>query len=310
MISIQQRQLLAGLVLPFLVFLSVGMILAGQIWSGKVAQIRMMTAREMTPVYNVLTFGPRQFHKWQIMLQGVGDLLAENARLREENRQLAHWYGMVQSFQFENRRLKSLLHWGSEPRQDYVSGWVVRDESGPYLRAVLLDVGTHSTVHVGNLAVDSVGLAGRVSEVGPHVVRVLLIEDAASRIPVTLQSSGGDAMMIGDNTPYPRLVSFTQNAHPQEGEHVETRGQMGLVGGVPVGHVHYLPSGRPVVVPDADLSRLNLVRIFDGETGVDAPPASDRVGEKAPLLPADEDSGSSSWKKLRRLLPFSSTQSG
>lgn len=310
MISIHTRQLLSGLVLPVMVFLAVGVMLAGQIWSGRAIQLRMAAAREMGPVYQGLLFPQKQFYKWQLTLQGVGDLLAANARLRKENRQLAYWYGEAQTLRQENARLKAVLHWGAEDTRDYVSGWVVRDESGPYLRAVLLQVGDHR-VQQGSLAVDAVGLVGRVSEVGAHVVRVLLIEDAASRIPVTLQNSGGDAMMIGDNTPYPRLMYYSQSLRPEEGEHIVTRGQTGLTGGVAVGHVHYLSPGQPVVVPDAALERLELVRIFDGDFMLEAPPSAGRVREKPPLLPDHHDGEApSNWQNLRRFLPFSSLRNG
>ncbi|MCX5617316.1 rod shape-determining protein MreC [Bombella sp. TMW 2.2543] len=310
MISIHTRQLLSGLVLPVMVFLAVGVMLAGQIWSGKAIQLRMAAAREVGSVYQALLFPQKQFQKWQLTLQGVGDLLAANARLRKENGQLAYWYGEAQTLRQENARLKAVLHWGAEDSRDYVSGWVVRDESGPYLRAVLLDVGDHQ-VQQGSLAVDAVGLVGRVSEVGPHVVRVLLIEDAASRIPVTLQNSGGDAMMIGDNTPYPRLMYYSQSRLPEEGEHIVTRGQTGLTGGVSVGHVHYLAPGQPVVVPDAALERLELVRIFDGAFMLEAPPSAGRVREKPPLLPDHHDGEApSNWQNLRRFLPFSSLRNG
>ena len=48
--------------------------------------------------------------------------------------------------------------------------------------------------------------------------------------------------------------------------------------GLPIGSVHYSAPNHPVVVPDADLARLDIVRIFDyGGQSLVAPDAPGRV---------------------------------
>ncbi|MXV44026.1 rod shape-determining protein MreC [Saccharibacter sp. 17.LH.SD] len=311
MLSIHTRQVLAGLVLPILIFFAVGLAFVGQVWPQKLVSLRLAVTGEMAPIYYGLTFPQREVRHWEEMLHGVTDLIAENQNLRQQNKQLYYWRDMATSLKAENKKLKSVLHWGIDPSLRYVSGWVVREESGPYLHAALLDVGDQLSPHMGSLAVDDVGLIGRVSEVGPHVVRILLITDAASRIPVTMLPSGGDAMMVGDSVSLPHLMYYAQDTRPVEGARVETRGQAGITGGVLIGHVHYLSSGQPIVIPAADLKHLDVVRVFDNDTVLDPPPAAGRVREHGPLISVPPKAeGEPKWQGLKRFWPFSRIGNG
>ncbi|GBQ07595.1 rod shape-determining protein MreC [Saccharibacter floricola] len=306
MLSIHARQIVEGLVLPVLIFVAIALVFVGQVWPHKVQAVRLAVAGEMAPLYSVLTYPQRKVIQWETVLEGVTNIAEENARLRKENRQLQHWYALSTSLAAENTRLKSILHWGNDPNLADISGWVVRDESGPYLHAVLLDIGEQNPVHMGSVAVDANGIVGRVSEVGARVVRVLLINDATSRIPVRLVSSHADAIMAGDNSLYPRLMYYSQDVHPVEGERVETRGQTGITGGVAVGRVHYLNERRPVIVPDADLAHLDLVRVFDNDTALESPPAAGRVKEKPLLRNAPDDKKEGTFSQgLKHIWPFS-----
>lgn len=310
MLSIHARQLYAGFLLPIMIFFAVGLVLFGQVSPQGVERLRLAVVGEMSPLYHVLVFPQKKIAAWILDLHGVTDLAAENTRLRDENLKLQHWYHTAERLEMENKRLKAVLHWGAESSLHYVSGRVIRDDIGPYLRAILLDVGYDSGIHIGSSAVDNAGLVGRVSELGQHVVRILLITDAASRIPVTMSSSGADAMMVGDNSETPRLMYYPQDHQPIEGEKVETRGQRGITGGVAVGYVHYLAAGRPVVILEADLSHLDVIRVFDSEGSLETPPADGRIRERAPLIwhGNDEAAPMTGLRGLQRVWPFTQLQ--
>ncbi|QHI95283.1 rod shape-determining protein MreC [Aristophania vespae] len=311
MLSIHARQVLAGILLPILIVLTIGIVFIGQVWPSGFSFLRLGVMEKMAPVYAVLTYPQKQVEMWLTDLKGVTDLAAENSRLRQKNHDLQLQIELAQKVATENKRLKSLLHWGTNLKITYVAGQVIRDETGPYLRAVLLDIGQQHSLRLGSIAVDSLGLVGRVSEVGPHVVRILLITDAASRIPVTMASSQGDAIMVGDNSSLPRLLYYSSDYRPLEGEQVETRSQKGIIGGVLIGHVHYSKLGRPVVVPVADMAHLSYIRVFDEGEGVEAPPAEGRVRERVPIQPVSPRyRPSSGWHGLDKFWPFTHTSNG
>ncbi|MFT9448249.1 rod shape-determining protein MreC [Gluconobacter japonicus] len=283
MFSIHTRQVLARAALPILVLLAVALVLLGLVRRPVVDGVRLRATDILAPAYQALVYPQTRVQEWLVDLRGATDLAKENVSLRDENRALRHWYDVAVALAAENARLKNSLHWIPESAPQYVTGRVTRDDGGPYSRAVLLDVGSGHQVHTGDVALDSAGLLGRVTEIGPHTVRVLLINDDASRIPVTLSGSHGDAIMAGDDTDNPRLIYYPQDHHPVEGERVETRGQSTMPAGLPIGTVHYLAPNRPVVMPDADLRRLDIVRVFDyGEDGGQAPDAPGRVKVRRP----------------------------
>ena len=153
---------------------------------------------------------------------------------------------------------------------------VVADAGGIYARAVLLSAGPNHGITKGQIALDDRGLVGRVTEVGARSVRVLLLTDMNSRIPVILESSRGRAILAGTNGPRPRLTYWTEGLQPVEGERVVTSAEANAFpAGLPVGTVHYTAQNVPEVEPAAHLDRLEIVRLFDyGPRQRPAPEAS------------------------------------
>jgi len=149
----------------------------------------------------------------------------------------------------------------------------VADAGGVYAKAVLLSVGPNHSIRRGQIALDSRGLVGRVTEVGARSARVLLITDLNSRIPVVLESSGAHAILVGTNGPRPRLLYWPEGSPPREGDRVVTGAATDVFpANLPVGTVRYNSGHVPEVEPAAELDRLELVRIFDyGLNGIVAP---------------------------------------
>ncbi|AOX17310.1 rod shape-determining protein MreC [Kozakia baliensis] len=286
MLSIQARQALAKLLLPFMFVLAVGIILLGLTRRPLIDSVRMEVADILAPAYSLMATPGEQLKALTQNFQGLTHLASENAKLRDENAKLRRWYDVAVALANENAQLKASLHWIPDNAPSFVTGHAIRDAGGVYARSVLLAVGEGHSVHVGDVALDAAGLIGRVTEVGERTVRILLINDEASRIPVSFTASHGNAIMAGDGSPYPRLIYYSQDNHPVEGERVVTGEQNapgdraesdvpGFPGGLPIGTVHYLRPGAPVVVPDGALARPDIVRVFDYAT-------ADHLGPQAP----------------------------
>ena len=150
----------------------------------------------------------------------------------------------------------------------------------------------------GWATMDGLGVVGRISGVGERTSRVLLLTDAASRIPITIQPSGQRAILAGDNTVAPH-VDFLENPDlVRPGDQVVTSGDGGVFpSGLLVGQLTQGRDRRLRVRLSADYERLEFLRvmrsheaeIIDDAGGLIVPPQPVPTAEAPPVLQEAED---------------------
>nr|WP_321985643.1 rod shape-determining protein MreC [uncultured Lichenicoccus sp.] len=295
-LSIQTRQALSRTTLPVLVVWSLALMLLGQADRRLAVQARAVLADALAPAYSVLHVPVFGLRSGLGEARGLFDLARENHRLRAENRRLLQWRAVALAATAENAALKASLHWLPDPAAHVATARVVAETGGLYARAFLVNAGSLQGLHKGDVVMDAQGLVGRITETGSRSARVLLVTDIASRVPVMLEASHANAMLAGVNRSAPRLLYYPDDVRPEEGERVLTSSEAGAFpAGLPVGVVHYRGPGDPVVLPAADLDRLDLIRVVDfGLSAIAPPDAPGRVVAHARpgaglLLPADAD---------------------
>ncbi len=279
--SIPMRESLARLTLPLLVLAGFAVLLLGRADAPLAERARMVLADAVAPVFAAAGMPLAAAHAAMKEVRDLQSLRADNARLRAENEQLLRWQAAAVALDAENAMLKETLHWVPDPAASYVTARVVADAGGVYAREVLLPIGRSQGVAKGQVALDGQGLVGRVTELGARSARVLLVTDLNSRIPVTLEGSGGHAILMGTNGPRPRLAHWPDDAPPVEGERVVTSAEANAFpAGLPLGTVRY-NAGTPEVELAARLGRLDAVRLFDyGQRSVSPPETATRLAER------------------------------
>lgn len=281
------REALEKLSLPVLMVAAFGLMLAARIDGALADRARMAFADALMPIYAAFTEPAEQIRGAITEIQRLWDLRAENDRLRAENATLHRWQAVALALAAENAKLKAELHWIPSPEVPFVTARAVVDAGGMYDRAVLVALGSDARVHVGEIALGAYGLVGRVTEAGRKSARVLLITDLNSRIPVKFGAAGERAILAGTDGPEPELLFWPAGTMPKEGEEVVTSGVAGVFpAGLPVGTVHYGRSDLPHVIPDADLKRLGIVRLFDYRVQKIAPPRGSEDGVRHLVLGA------------------------
>lgn len=196
--------------------------------------------------------------------RSILNLRAENARLREEVERLRQWRDVAQRLDVENQSLRSVVNYAPPPGGRQITGRVVADAGGAYVRNLLIAVGASQGVVRGLAAVSGEGFIGRVTDVGERTTRVLLITDLNSKIPVSVGTRGERAVLAGDNSALPRLLYLTQENTVAPGDLVVTSGHGGLLPpGLPIGAVETVSERGVTVRPLADWQRLEHVRLLD-----------------------------------------------
>ena len=163
----------------------------------------------------------------------------------------------------ENARLLDLNNLQLDPKLTHISSIVLADSGSPFRQSVLINVGLQDGIQDGWAAMDGLGLVGRISGVGSKTARVLLLTDTASIIPATIQPSGQQALIAGDNTIAP-TIEFLENADlVRPGDRIETSGSGGIFPpNLLIGRLELDPSGRLRVRLSADYERLEFLRVL------------------------------------------------
>lgn len=300
-LSVPIRQALSRLTLPVMIVVSFAVLLIGRADQGFSAQLSGTLDDLLAPVYAAAAAPVNEMIHGTGAIAQIFSLEAENEKLRAENDRLREWQSVAMALAAQDASLKATLHYIPPEAPFFFTGDVVADVGGPYARSILVSLnGAPSTPSglLGAVALDGSGVAGRVVEAGTRSVRVLLITDLNSRVPVLLGTSGTPALMAGTNGPEPSLLYWTPGNPPAEGTEVLTSAAGGAYpAGLPVGVVHYNTRNDPVVLPLADLSALRLLRLYkysdDGPvlTPVVKTPVSQRSKPIFAAAPVNADHG-------------------
>ncbi len=250
----------------FVLFISfaVFLLVLARTQPGAVSSLRAHTLDVVAPFLDVLARPTTLVQDAADAVHNIAFLRADNKRLHEDNKHLIEWQNAVVALERENRELRSLLKFKTEPRQTYISARVIADTGGAYARGLVITAGKTDGVREGMAAMTGEGLVGRVIEAGAWSSRVWLISDLNSRIPVTIAETGDRAILAGDNTAEPKILFLSRDASVPNGAHVVTSGHGGVFPpNLPVGVLKEEGRGAYVVVPAANLGRVTYVRLVD-----------------------------------------------
>lgn len=195
--------------------------------------------------------------------QSYQRLADQNRELRSELRQMRAWKEAALQLEQENARLLDLNNVRLDPKLTFITGVVMADSGSPFRQSVILNVGARDGLQDGWATMDGIGLVGRISGTGRNTARVILLTDAASAVPVTIQPSGQTALLTGDNSSAPLLAFLENDDLVRPGDRVVTSGDGDVFpAGLLVGQVTEDRSGRIRVRLSADYERLEYLRVL------------------------------------------------
>ncbi|WP_117236083.1 rod shape-determining protein MreC [Vibrio maerlii] len=111
-------------------------------------------------------------------------LLKKNTQLRRDVLELKNDLLLLEQYQEENQRLRSLLGSSFVRDEQKVVTEVMAVDTSQYTHQVVIDKGYIDGVYEGQPVLNEKGVVGQVTYVGAHNSRVLLLTDSSHAIPV------------------------------------------------------------------------------------------------------------------------------
>jgi rod shape-determining protein MreC len=183
-----------------------------------------------SPLDGVANIGP-----WWLRQR---DLAEENHQLRLQLGQMASWRDVALSFEERNRRYREALNVQGSATVGRISAWAVADQTTDFVHSRLINAGQSQGVRPGLPAVNLYGLIGRTVDVGQTSTRVLLLTDFNSRVAVMSDRSNARALLVGDNSSFPKLEYLGEGADVRVGDRLITSGDDNVMPrGLPIGDV-------------------------------------------------------------------------
>jgi len=152
----------------------------------------------------------------------------ENIFLKNEIKKLQEKDLNTSFLIIENKKLKEVLKTEMFESSERVVAKVLIDKESPFLKSVILNKGSKSNIAKGMPVLSENYLVGRVVEVNYISSRVLLLKDLNSRIPVSIQPDGAQAILSGDGTKKPSLEYLPDSYQAYENSLVFTSGKDGI----------------------------------------------------------------------------------
>lgn len=217
----------------------------------------------------------------------VVTLRQRNTELESEVAKLQSQVINLQQQVTETNILSALVDFArANPEYSYTAATVIGRDPSPFLRYVIINIGSNEGILPGMPVVTDKGLVGRVDAVISEAARVKLITDATSQVNVRMQSSNAEAILVGSLTGDLSLDMIPQDAAEQVGDVVLTSGLGGnfppnlLIGQlVSIRNLDYELFQQAVVQPNVDFTLLQFILVITNFNPVDISPLIENVGQ-------------------------------
>ena len=182
------------------------------------------------------------FSAWRsigVNLTERSELIADNERLRRKDLETEFRLQRLAALETENERLRQLL--GSTERVGLraLVAEILSVDLNPYRQRFDLNRGLSDGVFVGQALLDAQGIVGQIVRVDAFTAEAVLITDADTAIPVSVNRNGLRTIAVGTgDSARLRLPYLTNSADIKVGDLLVSSGLGGVFpAGYPVGRV-------------------------------------------------------------------------
>jgi len=195
--------------------------------------------------------------------------MAQNERLRKEINFLKQKLNTTSEVYLENKRLKSLVSFKQKTPYRVVPARVIGRSADNWSSIVIIDKGSYNGIRRGFVAINYLGLVGRVIEVGDTASKIMLINDPSIGVSSVVQRSRQEGLVSGTLGRSLIMKYLPKDADIQPSDTIVTSGltsayPKGLLIGtvVSIGEEFSGLSRYAIIMPAVNLSSIEEVLII------------------------------------------------
>ena len=197
-------------------------------------------------------------------------VIEKNKILGEEVNKLKREYYDSLFLKTENKILKKALSIASiktNERDIVIPARVILDPESPYLKSLLINKGKNNNIIKGMTVFSDGYLIGRIIESNFLSARVLLITDLNSKIPVIIQDTDVNGILVGEGKKTDLLLEYTPDEFsPEPNKIIFTSGKDGmLAAGMPVAETYLNKNNKVQIKSLANPRQALIVHVTNGQ---------------------------------------------
>ena len=224
-------------------------------------RVRYVLQGAVYPIQVAVNSPPTAWRWLRESFQTREQLRAENARLRERQRDLELLAMRYDALAHENGELRGLHDALPSVADRWLPAEIVNVQLNSLRQRLLIDRGAANGVFKGQAVLDDRGLIGQTTHVGPWSAEVILITDPEHAVPVRIERTGLRTIAVGGGDGSSLALPYLpSNADIRTGDMLVTSGLGGVFPeGYPVARVTEVH--RDAVQPLAQVRALALSHI-------------------------------------------------
>jgi len=266
----QFRLFLRKLVLTLVMICAFGLVFLNKAGNKNFDKNQDALSAVLYPVLRVMQL-PADGVYW--VYQKIDDFIfvyRENNELKSNIKQTDELKNKLYALQTENALLSEMLVYTPPKDIDFVTAKVIAGEGDGFSHSMIAYVPEKEKITKGQVVLYKDAVIGRVEKVRGAYVRIMLISDINSKIPVLIERTRDRGILSGNNTEVLNLLFTASNADIVKGDRVVTSGVGGIFpSDLLIGYVSKASASFVEVLPAHEIEKIEYVKIVRYLTDAD-----------------------------------------
>ena len=258
----QFRLFLRKLALTLVVMIAFGLVFLNKADNVYLNTSQDIVSRILNPIIQTIQLPADGVYFAYEHIKDIVLVYADNRALKEKTKKFEENQNKLHALQIENDLLSEMLLYKAPPASTFMTAKIIATEGDGFSHSLIAYVPEINQVQKGEIVLYKEAVIGRVDAVHGAYVRVMLITDINSKIPVVIERTREKSILSGNNTSVLNLLFASSNADIKEGDLVLTSGVGGVFpSNLPVGYVSKATDTVIEVTPMHEIEKAEYVKI-------------------------------------------------